>query len=144
MWQSVPRRDVWFLLLQLLLCLHCQADHPQVLPTSTPQLSAERPPRGIGLQFRRVLWYHFPKTGGTSMRFLLHGFCRQHNLNLTAHYGLPDECATPFACHSGEWQKTTKTGLVHANLSSPSPSTPPVLWMTACRIPRALYLRTRA
>ena len=59
--------------------------------------------RGEGLQFSRVLWYHFPKTGGTTMRFMLHNFCKAKGLNLTSWYGLENGChAVKRSCHVGK------------------------------------------
>ena len=86
------------LLLVLSVCVNRVSTH------SLAHTSPEHPlPYGVGLRFRQVFWYHFPKTGGTSMRFLLHSYCRHAHMNLSSYYGLEgeNECATiPFSCHS--------------------------------------------
>lgn len=57
---------------------------------------------GEGRNFHDIIWYHFPKTGGTTMRSLLYQFCQDNSYNLTTSYGLSDECNTlPFSCHIG-------------------------------------------
>lgn len=42
---------------------------------------------GEGAKFNSVVWYHFPKTGGTSMRKLVHKFCKVKGFNMSSVYG---------------------------------------------------------
>lgn len=100
--RSLMNSPETFLLLILLLVFPV---HPlPVSHSASLNPHTQHIPRGVGLQYPRVLWYHFPKTGGTSMRYLLHGFCQQTHLNMTSYYGLLDECnGTPFACNTGEF-----------------------------------------
>jgi hypothetical protein len=85
---------------------HSLTHSPHSPPPAPPPLQHHLPPthsltHAAALHYPIVRWYHFPKTGGTSLRLRLHRFCRLARHNLTAHYGLSDECGLPFACHQG-------------------------------------------
>lgn len=59
--------------------------------------------RGGALTFQNISWYHFPKTGGTTMRSLLYKVSKLEGYNLTTVYGIPNECEMiPFSCHVGK------------------------------------------
>jgi hypothetical protein len=57
---------------------------------------------GEGNNYHNIVWYHFPKTGGTTMRSYLFKFCNENSYNLTTSYGIMNECETiPYSCHHG-------------------------------------------
>ena len=71
--------------------------------------------RGEALKFQEISWYHFPKTGGTTMRSLLHQVAVAQNYNMTTAYGLKDECTNlPFSCNIG-----TKPFISYGHLREP-------------------------
>jgi len=70
--------------------------------------------------YDEVYWYHFPKTGGTTMRSLLYRVCVREDFNLTAAYGLTDECSVPFSCHKGRGVRITYGHLRDGYVSPPS------------------------
>eukprot|EP01041_Mallomonas_annulata_P007826 gene7826-16002_t len=60
--------------------------------------------RGQARNFTQIKWYHFPKSGGTTIRKRLHEMCQREGFNLTTNYGgLRDECSViPFSCNKGK------------------------------------------
>lgn len=61
--------------------------------------------RGQARNFTSIRWYHFPKSGGTTLRKRVYIMCQKEGFNMTsnyANYGMKDECKTmSFSCTKG-------------------------------------------
>lgn len=58
--------------------------------------------RGKARKIKHVHWYHFPKSGGTTLRQILHDVCVNEGFNMTTLYGLPNEhTSLPNCCAIG-------------------------------------------